>query len=126
MVILRLLLCAVLVGAGCVLVGCGPGSDTVPVSGIVTYQGQPLAEVEVTFFPEEGRPASGVTNASGRYTLSTFASNDGAIPGEHRVVITEHYPPEAPPPFPRRRIRSTSSSTTPTPSVPMSTTPSKA
>jgi hypothetical protein len=72
------------------IVGCGkPGaSPTSKVTGTVTYQGAPLANVNVNFTPDEGRPGTGTTDAQGRYTISTFAPNDGAVPGRHRVTIT--------------------------------------
>jgi hypothetical protein len=73
------------------VLGCGK-SGTVPtiaVTGTVTHNGQPVEGVSVGFIPESGRPASGLTDAQGRFTLSTFASGDGAVAGSHKVVITE-------------------------------------
>lgn len=70
-------------------VGCGGSGnpETVPVSGLVTFNGQPVSDAAVTFYPEGGRPASGRTDAEGIYQLTTFTPNDGAIPGSHRVAI---------------------------------------
>ena len=66
-------------------VGCsGPGFDFVPVSGRVTKNGQPLANVRVTFQPEGENPgpgSAGTTDADGRYTLvvsSQQYQGDGA------------------------------------------------
>ena len=75
------------------VVGCG-GSGTPPtvkVTGTVTYNGNPLEGVNVGFIPdgEGGRPASGTTDASGKFTLSTFESGDGAVVGKHLVAISE-------------------------------------
>jgi hypothetical protein len=69
--------------------GCGSVKTppTAKVSGTVTYNGSPLANVTVTFQPSQGRPASGVTDSSGKFTLSTFGKNDGALPGNHRISI---------------------------------------
>lgn len=79
--------------------GCGGGvGPTVEVVGTVTYEGEPAEDAEVTFFPEQGRPARGVTDVSGKFVLSTFESGDGAVPGKHVITITEYY--EEPPPFP--------------------------
>lgn len=72
--------------------GCGaqPGmSPTARVSGTVTYQGKPIEGVNVAFVPSSGRPASGVTDTSGRFTLSTFGNGDGAVLGSHKVAFAE-------------------------------------
>jgi hypothetical protein len=108
--------CVVL--AAIVLAGCGSsgGAPTSKVTGVVTYKGTPVADAGVTFTPEKGRPASGITDAAGKFTLSTFAKDDGAVPGLHKVAVTpnasqiEPMPgtPEAAaaavgkPPFPKR------------------------
>jgi len=71
------------------VIGCS-GSDrpkTVHVEGVVTYQGEPVAEAQVSFIPAQGRPASGTTGADGRFTLMTFEPDDGAVLGEHTVTI---------------------------------------
>ncbi|MFH1918977.1 MAG: carboxypeptidase-like regulatory domain-containing protein [Planctomycetota bacterium] len=85
----RLGLGVVLVLVG--VVGCGkPGTaPTVKVSGTVTYNGEPVQGASVAFIPENGRPASGTTDASGKFTLSTFESGDGAVLGKHTVTIAE-------------------------------------
>jgi hypothetical protein len=73
-------------------IGCGPrpGSDpTAKVSGTVTYLGKPLEGVSVAFMPTRGRPASGVTDSSGKFVLSTFGTGDGAVLGTHKVVLAE-------------------------------------
>ena len=79
---------AVLAGA-MLTAGCG-GPDrpaTVPVTGKVTYRGQPVLKAMVVFVPESGRPATGMTDESGRFRLSTFEAGDGARPGPHTVTI---------------------------------------
>jgi hypothetical protein len=77
---------------GLLVAGCGSGLDTAPVSGIITKDGQPLANVSVTFTPQttDGTsPASnGRTDESGRYTLSVTVTEDpGAVLGSHIVRI---------------------------------------
>ncbi len=73
--------------------GCKParkGPATVPVTGVVTLAGTAVAGATVAFQPGEGgRSAAGITDSSGRYELSTYARNDGAIPGEYSVVIVK-------------------------------------
>ncbi len=60
----------------------------VPVSGTLTYQGKPLDRYQVSFRPTDGRrPAVGVTDAAGRFVLSTNRPADGAPPGSHKVGI---------------------------------------
>lgn len=70
--------------------GCGGGTDNPPthqVSGVVLYNGEPLSNVGVTFYPSEGRSAAGKTDSQGKFSLTTFEPNDGAIAGEHKVAI---------------------------------------
>jgi len=78
-------------------IGCGSGETlpTVPVTGTVTYQGKPLEGATVTFSTtaESGRPASGTTDASGKFSLKTYlsptSSPTGALPGDYTVMITK-------------------------------------
>ena len=81
--------------------GCGPSgtAPTLKVTGKVTYNGQAVEGVTVNFSPQNGRPATGSTNASGEFTLSTFAPGDGAVPGVHTVAIAPGAS-DAPPPMP--------------------------
>jgi len=75
--------------------GCG-GSDfhIVPVSGAVTLDGKPVADILVTFQPKGGTaegstpgPGSfGITDESGRFELD-MAEGSGAVPGEHTVTL---------------------------------------
>ncbi|QDT90135.1 transthyretin-like family protein [Gimesia algae] len=79
--------------AGVLLVcclGCSGGVDEVklaPVSGTVTMDGKPLADIVVIFSPEKGNPSSGRTDASGNYSLSYKEHAKGALLGSHRVTI---------------------------------------
>jgi hypothetical protein len=92
------------VALGIAVVGCTAnartGSDPVyPVSGVVSYGGQPVAGADVTFFnAEKNRSAFGRTNDRGEYKLTTFGSNDGAVEGTHTVTIVKLVvPPETTP-----------------------------
>jgi hypothetical protein len=63
---------------------------THPVTGTVTYNGEPVEGANVTFVAAgEGQGAAAVTDASGKYSLSTFASGDGAVAGEYGVKIVK-------------------------------------
>lgn len=69
--------------------GCGGGPaapDLAPVSGTVTLNNAPLPDATVTFMPEKGPVAIGVTNMNGEYSLRTGV-NDGAVLGKHRVTV---------------------------------------
>jgi hypothetical protein len=77
--------------------GCAK-SDTVEVTGTVTLNGQPAADVEVMFNPTgPGRMASAHTAANGRFKL-----DNGAVPGEYSVTLAEYYPPGKAPAMPAR------------------------
>ena len=99
----------VALGLTILLAGCGDsGIGGAKVSGKVTVAGQPVKDVIVTFAPETGgRPATGVTDASGYYSLATLAKGDGALPGKYKVVFSmvqsdpgSSTAPTAPPPPP--------------------------
>ena len=78
------------------LAGCG-GDPDLPklgrVSGTVKYKGQPVTKGLVTFVPaggagaQTGQSATGEIGPDGSFTLSTFENNDGAVLGEHIVVV---------------------------------------
>jgi hypothetical protein len=77
-------------------VGCGSGADDgkrVPVfrvTGKITRQGRPLAQAMVSFSPKEGQPvAYATTNDAGEFSLSTYASGDGAAAGTYAVVVNK-------------------------------------
>lgn len=83
-------------GFACLLIsaaisGCGPTRpDLVPVSGVVTYQGQPVVGAQVTFMaPNAARAAYGKTDAEGKFRLSTFGMDDGAVAGNHTVTVAK-------------------------------------
>jgi hypothetical protein len=79
----------IIVGAVLVVAGCGPARPTVaPVSGVVSYLGKPLTAGSVTFVPADGGPpAVGDIGKDGRYRLTTFDTNDGALLGNHRIAV---------------------------------------
>jgi len=81
-------------------IGCG-GAGRVPVEGVVTLDGNPLAGATVTLLGSAGssqeRTFRGETDAAGRYQLKTAdGSSSGAPPGSYRVFITSvKVPPDA-------------------------------
>ena len=90
------LLCVV-----CILTGCSSRYeyraetiDTVPVSGTLTFKGQPLEYYQVIFFPADGvRVAAGVTDANGKFSLGTNDGGDGAPSGICKVAVNFVGPP---------------------------------
>lgn len=61
----------------------------VPVTGIVTLDGVPVADAGVMFAPTSaGRPAQGTTDATGKFQLTTEQPGDGAMEGEYEVTVT--------------------------------------
>ena len=78
--LLAMLLCSVLAG------GCAPGGpEVLKVTGKVTYQGQPVAGLAITFLPTKGRPSRAITGADGSYVLRYDAQREGAVRG---VAVT--------------------------------------
>ncbi len=78
------------------LASCGPSGpprverlSTVAVSGVLTFNGTPLESYRVTFYPIEGdRPANGVTDAAGKFTLGTNEPGDGCPVGKYKVSVS--------------------------------------
>jgi hypothetical protein len=79
------------------LAGCsGRDYETVPVSGRVTLDGEPLTNVGLMFVPlakDEDHPnigpgSLGRTGDDGRFVLETVRGENGAVPTEHVVRIS--------------------------------------
>jgi|GEM_PF-344354 len=73
--------------------GCGDGSgfaSRYPVTGKVTYKGEPVKSAAINFIPvdPEGRPAGGRVK-DGEYVLTTVDTDDGAIPGKYKVIVDD-------------------------------------
>jgi hypothetical protein len=69
--------------------GCGGSIKTYKVRGTVTLDGEALPNATVVFHPqtEGARSAAGTTDAQGNFTLTTVATNDGAMAGEYKVTV---------------------------------------
>lgn len=80
------------------IAGCGQGDDRrVPAVGHVTLDGAPLADVYVTFRPDDGQPGNGgfaVTDADGRFEIFYPDTGKGLVPARYKVTVTE--PPQEP------------------------------
>lgn len=71
--------------------GCRRSKPNVPfgtVTGVITFDGKPLAQAAVMFEPENGRPSYGTTDGEGKYMLLYRGKPWGAIAGRHTVRIT--------------------------------------
>ncbi|QDT54369.1 Bacterial Ig-like domain (group 1) [Caulifigura coniformis] len=74
------------------LAGCGSaetGPELVEVTGTVTMDGKPLENALVYFVPESGGMSSGMTDASGKFTLMYRGKTEGAVPGMSTVKVTK-------------------------------------
>ena len=80
--------------AACFVAGCGSDNVTVfPAHGTVSYLGSPMkGGGSISLVPtggQKGKAPGGVINEDGTFTLATYGENDGAMPGEYRVVIMQ-------------------------------------
>ena len=73
---------------------------TAPARGIVTFNGKPLDNANVTFMPlEDGKtiPARGKTDGVGSFVLSCYGKDDGAPPGKYKVLVSANFSVETEP-----------------------------
>jgi hypothetical protein len=71
-----------------IVAGCS-GQSTTPVEGVVLLDGKPVVGAMVQFVPQEkGKDATGETDKSGQFVMSTFKPRDGVVPGSYKVVIS--------------------------------------
>jgi hypothetical protein len=85
-------LAVVAVAGAIVMTSCGTDDGLgkrFPVSGKVTYNGNPLEKGDISFVPDDpkGVGATGLIE-NGSYTLSTGGNNDGAQAGKYKVTVT--------------------------------------
>lgn len=84
--------------AGALLCGCGVGPSDSPelgdVSGTITVDGKPKANLTVSYLPENGngRPASGTTDENGYYELRYSFTETGTKVGKNVVRISSLEP----------------------------------
>ncbi|WP_166831205.1 hypothetical protein [Thalassoroseus pseudoceratinae] len=78
--------------------GCGGGTDEFPVAeatGQVLCEGKPVANVRVWFSPKatgnsanSGKQGNAVTDTEGRFVVSTYETEDGAVIGSHEITVS--------------------------------------
>jgi hypothetical protein len=78
---------ALFLTAATLLAGCG-GTTLKPATGTITYNGAPVADASVAFTSEKNPIATGTTDASGTFSLSTNGK-PGAPLGAHKVTVTK-------------------------------------
>ena len=81
------------------IVGCGKPKDpwefTHPTTGQVNFKGKPIADAELSFFPEDKsfpdsvRPKAKST-ADGKFVAWTYAEGDGVPAGKYKVTIVHN------------------------------------
>ncbi|MBI3862514.1 MAG: hypothetical protein HY290_11525 [Planctomycetia bacterium] len=60
----------------------------VPAQGTLMYQGQPVADAQLTFLGDDAsEPAIAVTDAQGKFRCTTNDSSEGVRPGEYLVTV---------------------------------------
>ena len=74
------------------LAGCGDGISRVPITGLLTVQGEPLAGASVQFFPQagtQGEGAMGVSGTDGKFTVISSRQDDAGLPaGKYKVRVS--------------------------------------
>ena len=80
------------------LMGCGDGAPKdapklAPAAGIVSYNGRPVADASITFFPEKGPVGNATSDKEGKFQIKTNGAL-GASVGKHKVTITNAMKPE--------------------------------
>lgn len=66
--------------------------DLVEIEGTVTLDGEPLGDAQIFFLTADPdspyqRPASGKTDASGKFALSTYGDEEGVPLGKYKVGV---------------------------------------
>jgi hypothetical protein len=71
--------------------GCGSKGKAVKVEGVVKVDGSAAPGIMVKFVNQDkgGRDADGLTDDNGVFQLTTFNTNDGAVPGTYKVVLSK-------------------------------------
>ncbi len=91
----QLVNCGSLVLAVSMWLGCGSNQAEnaswparYPVTGTVTYQGNPVEGADVTFMStDKNSTGTGKTDSAGKFSMTTYTQNDGVVSGSHMVTI---------------------------------------
>lgn len=76
-----------------VIVGCSKaeGPAVYPVTGVVVRDGVPMADVNVEFLPDKGRPSAATTDKEGKFVLEYIQGTRGAVKGAHKIRVVEKF-----------------------------------
>lgn len=71
--------------------GCQKGglSGLVPCSGVLLYNGEPVADAQLMFASQDGatgRSATAKTGPNGEFQATTLNANDGILPGTYKIT----------------------------------------
>lgn len=79
--------CWITLGVCLLVAGCGSAGDPCSVSGEVSFDGQPVVEGDLRFFPVDGTPGrgAGAKIQQGKYEIP---ADSGLMAGSYRVSIT--------------------------------------
>lgn len=96
---------AALVSNGCSSSDAEEGPALVAVSGVVTFDGIPVTNANITFIPlgeTKGRPSYASTDMTGVYAITSANQKPGTATGTYKVVISKFakvdgtaFPPDA-------------------------------
>tara|TARA_R110002095_G_scaffold25573_1_gene26179 strand:+ start:10400 stop:10858 length:459 start_codon:yes stop_codon:yes gene_type:complete len=72
--------------------------SVLPVTGTISLKGNPVEGAIVNFVSEDGNPvATGKTDSTGKYSLTTYEPDDGAGLGNYVVLVTKIKAPKKTP-----------------------------
>jgi hypothetical protein len=86
---------ALLLGVLGLLAGCtkAPSNPkTFAVDGVLSLDDKPIEGATIVLVPiskDDGEAASGVSDATGKFSLTTYTSGDGVRPGSYRIRVTK-------------------------------------
>lgn len=97
------------IGIGLALAGCsGGGAADRPklaaAGGVVRFEGKPVTNAAITFYPEKGPAAVGRTDAEGKFQVKTNGQL-GAVVGKHKVTVVDQSQGSEPPPSDENAIK---------------------
>ncbi len=73
-----------------ICLGCGSDRPSLHnAGGVVKFNGEPVSDASVMFYPAAGRPSFAKTDDQGRFSLMTYVPDDGVAAGAYRVTVSK-------------------------------------